>query len=60
MNTDYRKGYEQALVDIQQEVYKAINYCTNSEGKITAKHLKKEIEVEVFPTLPVPVFNDKD
>lgn len=60
MNNEYRQGYEQALKDVQQEVYKAVYYCTADDGKIRAKHLLKEIEVEVFPTLPVPVFKNKD
>lgn len=59
-DSQYTKGYKEAIKDIQLEVYKAIYFCTNSEGKISAKHLRKEISVEVFPNLEEPVFKEKD
>ena len=52
MKTDYTKGYEQATLDIQADVYRVIEAETNGHGMIPAKRLKSELSIEAFPSLP--------
>lgn len=49
--TDYTKGYRQALLDIQADINRIVDECTDTKGKISAKYLKKQINIEVLPQL---------